>query len=65
MYDLLITAIREFDCRYGCQPYLVLACQGYSDEHWQLYHPHALDMPCLVASMERGVEDHPDAPRVP
>lgn len=30
---------------HGQRPYVVLACAGGTDEHWQLYLPPTLDMP--------------------
>lgn len=62
MFELLNTAIDEFHRLYDCAPFVHLACRGAADEHWQLFHPSRLDMPCLVATPDNGVEAHPDRP---
>jgi len=36
---LLRNVIKEFEKNYKTRPRCVLALQGGSDEHWQVYHP--------------------------
>jgi len=46
---------------WGHAPTLILACAGWSDEHWQLWHPYDTrhGSPSLVVSGD-GVHAHPD-----
>jgi len=55
------------------RPFAVLACSGYADEHWQIYHPSDVSLEEMRKSGEKGVmprfvvlqdgtiEAHPDA----
>lgn len=37
-----------------------IACEGGSDEHWQVRLHEDAEMPDLVWTQERGLEAHPD-----
>lgn len=59
-------AIR-LEALWGIRPAIFLACGGYADEHWQLWHPDDLGpdqdepMPCLLVHPDGSTERHPDA----
>ena len=61
------TALRSvvMDCEavWHTRPFVVLACAGYSDEHWQVYHPDFLEMPVYTIDTTGSIELHPDAPK--
>lgn len=49
---------------WGVAPVCILACAGYADQHWQLWHPRrrrAGDMPAYVLADGLMVM-HPDCP---
>lgn len=64
-------ASMKLEKKWGKRPLCVLACSGYSDEHWQLYHPDSVTssaisilppMPSYVLGLDGVLERHPDAP---
>lgn len=55
------TVCQSIESHWGMRPLLTLACAGGSDQHWQIFHPARLDMPCFTF-MDHTLEEHPDAP---
>lgn len=44
----------------GDRPHCCIACAGFSDEHWQVFHPMCMEMPTFVILPDGTVERHPD-----
>jgi hypothetical protein len=66
----LRASLIELRQRWGVSPFSVLACAGYADEHWQIYHPEDLvkamsnlqgAFPRYVISHTGVLEAHPDS----
>lgn len=64
MDQVLRSIIHALELEWGCRPFVVLACQGGADEHWQIFH--ADDeltedglMPRYVIGLDGKVEVHP------
>lgn len=60
-YWTIEQAARRFEQVAGVAPTCRLACAGYSDEHWQLYHPQHAEAPAWTLA-NGELEAHPDAP---
>ena len=60
MDTTLRCAIEDFERRYdGLRPICVLACRGFSDEHWQLFHPKDMEHPVFTVDNDgTGYEHH-------
>lgn len=54
-------AAQCFIASHQVSPYCLLACAGWADEHWQLFHPDYLDMPAYTLA-DGTYEQHPDSP---
>ncbi len=66
----LMTVLRShmitMEGAWGVRPVLTLACAGYADEAWQLWHPEDLrngGMPHFVIDPTGQVHRHPDTTR--
>jgi hypothetical protein len=65
-HEILRTTLIGLELTWGTRPIVILACAGYADEHWQIYHPDELlsdnpePMPHLTINIEGRVEYHPD-----
>jgi hypothetical protein len=67
MDERLRKLIKQCEDEWEMRPFVMLACQDYEDEHWQIYHPDdmrngAADepiMPRFVVTKEGLVEPHP------
>lgn len=55
----LLDAVRRAEEAWKTQPRVTLACAGYSDAHWQVFHPDDT-MPSLVVDMDGNTDEHPD-----
>ena len=56
--------IIRLETAWGIAPIIVLSCGGYTDEHWQIWHPadRVMDgMPRYTWTDLGGLEPHPDA----
>lgn len=64
--DILHITVKGLEQLWGVRPFSVLACSGYADEHWQIYHPTDIfmtggePMPRVTIDIEGRVEWHPD-----
>ena len=67
--DILYITVKGLQELWGTRPVSVLACAGYADEHWQIYHPNDLfmdgdgkyePMPRVTIDFDGRVEFHPD-----
>ena len=64
--DILYITVKGLEQLWGTRPISVLACAGYADEHWQVFHPGDLfmggePMPRVTIDFDGRVEFHPDA----
>jgi len=60
LYETLRYTLIECENQWGTRPFAVLACSGYEDEHWQVYHPSDLTIPRFVLDKEGHLLHHPD-----
>jgi len=64
MNDIHRMTVMGLERLWGLRPISVLACAGYADEHWQIYHPHewrtSIPMPAVTIDIEGHVAYHPD-----
>ena len=54
--------IQDIERQWGTRPRLVLACAGYSDQHWQIWHPTHNSAPAYVVGSDGILVRHPDSP---
>lgn len=47
MDKLLRTILPQLEQEWGTRPRCVLACQGGSDEHWQIFNPYDMGMAAM------------------
>jgi len=65
MNDILRLTVIGLETSWGVRPISVLACAGYADEHWQIFHPAEYlqgeePMPRVTIDIEGHVAYHPD-----
>jgi hypothetical protein len=62
--DILNATLVGLERLWGMRPFVQLACAGYADEHWQIYHPDDLlseieePMPRVTIDLEASVVYH-------
>jgi hypothetical protein len=69
--EQLKTYLKTIEAKWGVRPFVVLACSGYADEHWQVWHPDEMGIgedpfaehfPIFVISADGAdISVHPDA----
>jgi len=62
--DILYMTVKGLDQLWNKRPVIRLACAGFADEHWQIFHPADMKgleaMPRVTIDIEGRVEFHPD-----
>jgi hypothetical protein len=62
--DILYITVKGLDQLWNKRPVIRLACAGFADEHWQIFHPADMNgleaMPRVTINIEGRVEFHPD-----
>jgi hypothetical protein len=61
--DILNATLVGLERLWGMRPFVQLACAGYADEHWQIYHPDDIlndlePMPRVTIDLEAAVVYH-------
>lgn len=64
-HEILRTTLIGLETAWHKRPIVILACAGYADEHWQIYHPDDFinpePVPYITIDIEGRVEYHLDA----
>jgi hypothetical protein len=63
--DILYITVKGLETLWQVSPVSVLACAGYADEHWQIFHPADYcgmtePKPVVTIDFDGRVEFHPD-----
>jgi hypothetical protein len=58
MDQVLRNVIEECEKKWATRPRVVLACAGFDDEHWQVFHPEDMVNPAYTIDKDAIAYEH-------